>query len=473
MIDASLFDNQAIYDKLYKPIPKALEFFAAEHKARQLLWLGAVRSRKTSSVVRGISYHIRGVYPDWWTGYRYNRPVRVLMATVKMQKTRDVLQKYLLEGDPIENLTPCIHRNLIVDTFPAHGTKGAFEKVLIKSKFNGNSSTTFGAFSEGASAWQSVTYDIVLLDEVPSIHLYSEAFSRTASFSKDKTFVYLTMWPEKGMDELVTKFWNNAPAGEAKNDHFYMMSSWSDNPGLSEEEKERMRQGFPAWQLQAREHGIPVFGHGKVFTMDEAELFIKRSDLPSELPKHWGYVYGLDPSSTSGGTWGMVLLTYDRDNDIVYVIKDYKKTELTPVEHGYNISQLVPDWCSGVNDPAGAGEDMHNKEKTIDFLKKTCRLKLVGADKSNGTKEATIDEVFTRLRSGKIKIVADLCPNLVEEWRRYSRDDQGNIIKKNDHCIDAFFYALNKVKLAISEAQYNRRQQPNNYYGNYNKAGLM
>ena len=158
----------------------------------------------------------------------------------------------------------------------------------------------------------------------------------------------------------------------------------------------------------------------------------------------------------------MVLLAYDRDNDMVYAVKDYEKSDLTPAEHGYNIGQIVPPWCTGLNDPAGAGENMHTKEKTIDFLKNTSRLKLMTAHKANGTKDAMIDEIYSRHRSGKFKIMYAPqkteedgtvtpergCTHLINEWRRYARDEKWNIIKKKDHTLDALFYALNGLSYA-------------------------
>jgi hypothetical protein len=120
------------------------------------------------------------------------------------------------------------------------------------------------------------------------------------------------MWPEKGKDDLLSHFLDYAPEGEVKDGRFYIMASWADNPYLKEEEREHLRKSVPAWQLEAREHGIPVFGQGKVFTMKESELFVE----PFQIPKHFALVYGLDPSSSSGGTWGCVLLAHDRDRDM-------------------------------------------------------------------------------------------------------------------------------------------------------------
>lgn len=460
MIDASVFDSQVIYDKLYVPIPKFYEFFAAEKKARKLLWLGGNRTRKTSTVIRGISYHLRGWYPEDWPGHKFTRPIRVLVTTVVMEKTINVLQGYFLRGDPSKGLSPCLHKSLInyddkTLTVKSKSASG-YEQLAVSSIHGGHSIIRFGAHKQGPSQSQGDSYDIILIDECSNIEYYTELNMRATAFEGEKSYVYNTMWPEKGKDEVVARFLNNAAAGEVKNHHFYMKSSWSDNPSLTEEEKDLMRISCPPWQLEAREHGTPIFGHGKVFCMSEKEIFIKKHDLPENIDR-FAYLYGLDPAATSGGTWGMVLLAYDRENDIIYAIKDYKKNDLTLMEHGYNITQKIPSWNPpGINDYAGAGENQHTKEKTIDFMKNKCGLRLSKANKSSGTKENTIDEIYFRNRSGRIKIVEDECPNLVEEWRGYARNEKGTIIKENDHCIDALLYAIAQINLSARKDDYDR-----------------
>jgi hypothetical protein len=147
-----------------------------------------------------------------------------------------------------------------------------------------------------------------------------------------------------------------------------------------------------------------------------------------------------------------VLLAHDRDSDIVYVVRDYKLSNATPTEHASNILQMVPDWCTGMVDPAGAGENMHTKEKTLDFLQIKSGLRLVKAHKTNNAKEAVIDEIYERVRGDRFKVFNSEkgfgCRHVVNEWRQYARDENGIIIKKNDHCLDAMFYALNGLAQA-------------------------
>jgi hypothetical protein len=306
------------------------------------------------------------------------------------------------------------------------------------------------------------------LDEVPSFKVYQEALIRTTAFDHEKTFLALSMWPERGKDDLMAHFLDHAPEGEVRNGRFYIMASWADNPHLKEDERERLRKSVPAWQLEAREHGIPVFGQGKVFTMKEEDLFVE----PFDIPKHFALVYGLDPSSSSGGTWGCVMLAYDRDKDVVYAVADYKLNNATPTEHASNISRIIPPWCIGMVDPAGAGENMHTKEKTLDFLTQRSGLLLVKAKKANHAKEAMIDEIYERVRGDRFKIFSTNkgmgCRHLITEWRQYARDENGLIIKKNDHCIDALFYALNGLPQARTETQSQQEK-----VGRWNDAGYL
>ncbi len=443
----------------YQPTPKQKAFHEAGLLASERLFLGGNRTGKTNAVCMEMAMHLTGVYPPWWQGYRYRRPINAISASISLKDTRDILQKKLFVGDVDGSMPPILHESYIVDK--THTTiAGAWDTVKIRHVSGGVSELKFKAFQQGESSFQGVKADFIHLDEVPNFRVYQEALMRTTAFDQEKTFLVCSMWPERGKDELMTHFLDYAPEGEVRNGRFYLMASWADNPYLKEDERERLRQSVPAWQLEAREHGIPVFGQGKVFTMKEADLFVE----PFQIPSSFALIYGLDPSSSSGGTWGAVLLAHDRDQDCVYVVADYKLSNATPTEHAANLLQIVPDWCTGMVDPAGAGENMHTKEKTLDFLQNRSGLSLIKAYKANNTKEATIDEIYERVRGDRLKIFwsgqGRGCRHVVTEWRQYARDDHGLIIKKNDHCLDALFYALNGLPYARTEAQFYHTKTP-------------
>ena len=451
----------------YTPTPKQQAFHDASLRAGERLFLGGNRTGKTNAVCVEMAMHLTGAYPDWWKGYRFSRPINAISASISLKDTRDILQKKLFVGDIDDSMPPILHESYIVSK--THTTiAGAWDTVRIAHRSGGESELKFKAFQQGESSFQGVKADFIHLDELPNFRVYQEALMRTTSFDHEKTFLVCSLWPERGKDDLIAHFMDHAPEGEIKDGRFYIMASWADNPYLKPEERERLRKSVPEWQLEAREHGIPVFGQGKVFTCKESDIFID----PFEIPNHFAQVYGLDPSSSSGGTWGSVLLAHDRDKDIIYAVADYKLSNATPTEHASNISRIIPEWCYGMVDPAGAGENMHTKEKTIDFLQMRSGLHLIKAHKANNTKEAIIDEIYERVRGDRFKIFSTTkgvgCRHLVTEWRQYARDDNGLILKKNDHCIDALFYALNGLAYARSQTQFYREK-----VGRWGEAGYL
>jgi phage terminase large subunit-like protein len=458
----------------YKPTPKMMSYYRAGLNARERLILGGVRTGKTYGILVEDYFHLTGLYPepcenwpDGWPGYRFDRPINALEASVSAELTRDILQATLFRGSKDGTVPPIVPEGLIISKTGIN-LPGAFGTVTFPHVSGGYSTLYLKAFKQGASSFQGVKFDWIHLDESVGYDVYQEALMRTASFTETRTLLNVSMWPEKGMDETVCHFLQDQqidgtvshiePETIHKN-RFYMHIGWNDNPYLPQSEIERLEQSTPAWQLEARKEGIPLFGHGKVFIQPESEFVIPPFDLSDPKYSHFRYIYGLDPSVTSGGTYGFVLLAYDPNIDIIYACRDYKLSNVTPSEHASNIQRLLPfPGCPGKCDPAGVGENPHTKESTFNFLVNTSGLNLSKAIKVNGTKEAVIDAIYERIRRGTFKILYDAstnsgCVNLMKEWRRYSRDEKGQIIKKDDHCIDSGFYAFDGIKNAVSKGQ--------------------
>ena len=75
-------------------------------------------------------------------------------------------------------------------------------------------------------------------------------------------------------------------------------------------------------------------------------------------------------------------------------------------------------------------------------------LKLHNADKSV---EAGLYTCWERLSNGKIKIFDDL-KRFAEEYQKYRKDEQGRVVKKEDHIMDSFRYSqMTGVDLAMNE----------------------
>jgi hypothetical protein len=105
-----------MYDgKPFKPNQKQLDYFATGLHARERALIAANRFGKTLSVSMEVCAHLTGIYPDWWNGYRYERPLNVWVAGVSNKETNQNLKAYYV-GDV--NKIGWIHPSLILDHKP-------------------------------------------------------------------------------------------------------------------------------------------------------------------------------------------------------------------------------------------------------------------------------------------------------------------------------------------------------------------
>ena len=92
--------------KCYVPYEYQVRFHnAKDHKgrlARQRLLMAANKTGKTYCGAVEMSFHLTGLYPKWWTGARFKRPVTTWAAGNTTANTRDIVQAELLgePGDP-------------------------------------------------------------------------------------------------------------------------------------------------------------------------------------------------------------------------------------------------------------------------------------------------------------------------------------------------------------------------------------
>ncbi|CAK9250933.1 unnamed protein product [Sphagnum jensenii] len=403
--------------------------------------------------------HLTGNYPEWWNGYRYHEPVNVWVASMSREATRDILQKKYYLGDDSSGMIGLIPQNIILSKSYGGGVSHFIDTVYIKHTSGGTSTLSFKSFDQGLEKFQGTQRHIIHLDEEPSRELYIECMMRTTATEKDfYGMILLSMVPLKGTTDMVLHFTDNDRiAGVPKDGRCFVGGTWDEVTHLTDDVKKDLISSMLPHEIEARTKGIPVVGTGKVFTMAEVDFLI----APKEIPNHWGLVYGVDPAATSPGVWGVVLLAHDRDEDIVYVIKDYKMSNLSLSAHAKNIKGMLPfgyhNTITGLIDPAGAGENQETKVQTTYALRVDHDLLLSKANKVNNAKEITINKIRERIHKGKFKMFYSVekglkkgCYNLLEEWRMYSRDEEGVIFKKNDHCLDALFYALRGLNMAVS-----------------------
>lgn len=422
--------------------------------ARSLLWLGGVRSLKTSSMMQLCGYHVTGVYPgenpsDNWQfdGYKYKRPVKVLVVSLTNTMSRDITQAYLTQS----NITSRRSADLPFYTckYLKSGVRGAYEKLFVphftNGVYDGESEVVFKSAEEGASSFQGFNYiDCIFIDEEPKYDVFKECLSRLAGLNDRKTFLFLAQWPVRGKSEVLNFFLLDKEKDAVENYTYYTQSGWGDNPFLSSTEKKKMETDYPSYELPARRDGVPVYGTGRVFEFDiNSVVTVSQGDLPVRL------IAGIDPSVTSNGVWGGVLLEVD-NNGVVTIVNEYCSRGMRMDEHANALLKgmlrnlpNVPIIC----DPAGGGENDEGLS-AIKYLKWECGLNIIPAYKANKAKNFAIDKIMRLQREGLFRIHPH-CVNTVIEMESYARDENQKIIKKNDHIIDALLYAITKLDLAV------------------------
>lgn len=209
--------------------------------------------------------------------------------------------------------------------------------------------------------------------------------------------------------------------------------SWDDVPHLTEQAKEEMRRATPPHLIGARETGIPSLGSGAIYPIPISDIRCK----PFEIPDYWPRLYALDVGwRKTAALW----MAWDRDNDIVYLYSEHYKGHVNPSVHAHAI-KARGDWIPGVIDPAARQRSQRDGERIMDEYV-SFGLELYPA---KNTVESGIYKCLEMFSQDRLKVFATL-DNFFDEFRFYRRDEQGKIVKSNDHLMDSMRYGLQAIE---------------------------
>lgn len=448
-------------------LPKHSAFFRASKDYHELYFSAANQTGKTTSACFAMTLHLTGLYPDWWPGRRWRTPVQAWAAGSTVDKTRDIIQKELV-GDVGSFGTGMIPKDLIIRTGSKSGASNALDMIQVRHVTGGVSTLRFKAYKQEREAFEGEKIDIVWLDEMPDTEIYSECYTRTITRSG---IVMVTATPLDGMTPLVLSFYSQAdflPEGQdlpfvittAKDDFqkkiedavkkgesipemsggkskAVIIAGWDDAPWLTQEARDRVLAACPPHLRQARSTGIPGDAGGMVFPIPLGEVLV--DDFP--IPSHYRLINGLDPGWNNTAA---LFAALDPDTDTLYIYGDYKRGQAEPIIHAEAIKSKSK-WKDApcLIDPAGLGRSQLDGKQAIQLYKQH-GLKLIIAENSV---EAGIAMMWERLSTGKMKIFRS-CKEFQREYVTYQRDEKGNIVKENDHCLDVGRYICMGVKHA-------------------------
>jgi hypothetical protein len=124
-----------------------------------------------------MAIHTTGIYPDWWTGRRWDRPIIAWAASDTGETTRDNPQRALL--GLLDDLgTGAIPKRLLGPKKTAIGTADLLDYIKIRHASGGYSVIRFKHYSQGRAKWQGPPIDLIWYDEEPPADIYSEGSAR-------------------------------------------------------------------------------------------------------------------------------------------------------------------------------------------------------------------------------------------------------------------------------------------------------
>lgn len=428
--------------------PKHVEFFAAGAIYKERLFLAANRVGKTRAGCYELVCHLTGRYPHWWIGRRFTHPIEAWACGTTSETTRDIMQAELLGPINPESGSYQVGRGMIPaecilhTTKRPHGLPGSVESIWVRHVSGGMSVCGLKTYEQGRKSFEGTGKHVILDDEEPPAEVYVEQLYRTVT---TKGITMLTFTPLQGMSSVVTGFL--APeTSEAKEFKWYIQAGWNHVPHLDEAEKAALIATTPPYLLKARTEGTPSLGAGAIFPIAESDITVKDFELPPQWPRGFGMDHGWN-------WFGAVWMAYDRDSQTRYLYSCYKRSQAEPPIHADAIKargQRIP----GVGDCSDI-----NKYDGQQFLK---IYRGLGLDLrlANKAVETGLTEVWNALSTGKLKVFAS-CEPWFAEYRLYHRNEQGVIVKENDHLQDSTRYLVRagwQLLKTEAEATYALRQ---------------
>lgn len=160
---------------------------------------------KTFCGAAEMAMHLTGLYPEWWPGRRFDKPISAWAGGDTNETTRDNPQRSLV-GPPSDQEqwgTGAIPKSCIVDFSRRMGTPDALDTINVKHVSGGTSFLGFKSYDQGRKKWQGPPKDVVWCDEEPPSDVYIEALSRTNATGG---MIYMTFTPLLGMSTVVHSF---------------------------------------------------------------------------------------------------------------------------------------------------------------------------------------------------------------------------------------------------------------------------
>jgi phage terminase large subunit-like protein len=434
--------------RFYAPYSKQREFHEAGKTYSERLFMAGNQLGKTVAGGAEWAIHLTGRYPDWWVGAEFTKAPLLWAGSVTGESTRDNPQRILV-GPPAKEEewgTGFIPGDCIRSRTRAQGVPNLLDSVVVRWGGGGDiqaseSVIAFKAYEKGREKWQGPTVDGVWFDEEPDEDIYSEGLTRTNNGQLGQ-FAQTTFTPLLGISTVVARFIMPAVDDPGSFARTVVSMTIDDAEHYTEQERAQIVASYPAHEREARAKGIPTLGSGRIFPVEEESITVE----PFAIPAHWAQIGGLDfgwdhPTAAAGLAW-------DRDADIIYLTREYRKSTETPVIHAAAVKPwgdwLPWAWPHDGNNDTAAGENLSKQyaEQGLNMLTEHATFD----DDGGNSVEAGLMDMLDRMKTGRWKVFRT-CGLWFEEFRLYHRED-GKVVKERDDLISASRYALMMKRFA-------------------------
>lgn len=443
--------------EFWKPYPKQREFIALGLTKQERLLFAGNQMGKSDCGAYETATHLTGLYPDDWPGRRWERPTKGWVCSESSSVSRIVAQTKLCGEPGVEDALgtgfipadrfvrkPTLARGADGDTFGSmqiyHTTNGVEDGISIAE---------FKFYEQGRKKFQGRTIDFDWWDEEPPPDVYTEGNAR---WSATGGMSFMTFTPVEGLSDVVVRFLHDT---DPESGRAHVLMGCKDALHMTPEMIAAARRKYPPHEWGARIDGLPQLGSGRVFITDEDKITFP---LEQFIPPHWPVLWGIDFGITH--PFAAVLIAWDREADIIYVLATYRAADELPLVHSEAIRRIAADapvaWPhDGHKRDPGSGAQLAKLYKALDL--KTLRTHAHWPDGSIST-EAAVLEMQQRLQDGRLRVRADL-GDWFEEYRLYHRKD-GQLVKVRDDLLSATMKAI-MMKRHAKIAQIGYKPRPN------------
>lgn len=454
--------------KYFRPFEHQKLFFNTTTDRRGIL--AANRIGKTVSTCYETAYHLTGLYPDWWTGHRFDKPITVMVAGEGWSQVALVLQQELL-GTPDIKLreqigTGAIPRDCIVqDTMRGDGANCI--GVEIRHASGGKSYLLFANYTQEVRQLQGFKLNLAVFDEQPPDDFFSEIVTRTAT---TQGMVLCSFTPLKGLNGLVSKFWNREEGYD------YVRVSWDDvpemdpwgEPFLLMETRRQLERDYLPHEREARMQGKPIQGKGAVFQIRDWPTY-KSGDFDFRVMPNIHRIIALDLGLVNDKTV-ISLVYWDPWEKSAWLHKQITVQGIEEAVPTQYVNHLLRPEVFGtpiVLPPDASTPGRYTMSATsirelfesyeLNVLPKPIMNPPDSEGRVTNHKSYGINQMRQMLEVGSL-MVNENCVGFLNEARNYFVDERGRFSDPDDH-IDSARYAILGCLNNLTEPWDNRTPQ--------------